>query len=375
MKIAIIGGHLSPALSVIDVLPKNTKLLFIGRRYTFEGDKTLSLEYKTITGLGIQFLPIITARFQRKFTRYTIPSLFKLPTGFIQAFSILNKFKPDVVLGFGGYLEIPVVLASFFLRIPVVIHEQTQEAGLANKISSRFAKKICVSWKSSEKHFPKEKTTFTGNPIRKFKILASRRSGQNSKLKIQEDNLPLIYITGGSAGSHFINNLVEGCLEKLLRNFRIIHQTGETEEFKDFTKLIALRKKLSPKLTERYVIQEFIEPFDVFRLLKRATLVIGRSGINTVCELMYIGTPCLLIPLPFSQNNEQFKNAVLLKKIGICEIADQTYLDSEKFYRIIKSMINNIENYKKNAHKAKSFVHKDAGLKIVKVLEYAAKNK
>src|SRR3989344_4276520 len=129
MKLVIIGGHLSPALSVIESISKGTEILFIGRKHSFEGDKAVSLEYKTIHSLGIKFRTIVSGRLQRKITRHTINSLFKFPIGIIQSLFILLKFKPDVVIGFGGYLSLPVAIVSFLLRIPVVIREQTLEAG------------------------------------------------------------------------------------------------------------------------------------------------------------------------------------------------------------------------------------------------------
>src|SRR3989339_499065 len=149
MKIIIIGGHLAPALSVLEALPKNTQVLFVGRKYALEGDNALSLEYNTITSLNIPFVGLNTGRLQRKITRFTLFSLLKLPFGIIKSFLILIDFKPDVVVGFGGYVSIPVTFCAFVLRIPVVIHEQTMEAGLTNRLVSRFAKKICISWDSS----------------------------------------------------------------------------------------------------------------------------------------------------------------------------------------------------------------------------------
>ncbi|MCL5113752.1 MAG: UDP-N-acetylglucosamine--N-acetylmuramyl-(pentapeptide) pyrophosphoryl-undecaprenol N-acetylglucosamine transferase [Patescibacteria group bacterium] len=371
MKVAIVGGHLAPALSVVDVLGKNVKLLYIGRKHTFEADKSFSLEYKTITDLGIAFSSLTTGRLQRKFTRHTIQSLLKLPIGFGQSVAILKKFKPDVVLGFGGYLQIPVVLASFFLRIPVVLHEQTMEAGLANKICSSFAARICISWESSADFFPKEKTTLTGNPVRKDIIRESQIVNHKSQTN---EVLPLIYVTGGSSGSHFINTLIEGCVGKLLENFRIIHQTGDAKDHNDFNRFLSFRKKLPSKIQERYTVEKFISPSKVGKILRDATLVIGRSGINTVTELMFTGKPCILVPLPFSQNNEQFKNALFLKKIGLAEVISQNSATSDMLLILANSMIGNIEKYIKNADKARRLVDLNATNKIIKVLEHEAKN-
>ena len=217
MKIAITGGHLTPALSVIEALPKDAEVLYIGRKHALEGDRAVSLEYGVITQKGINFAVLQTGRLQRTITRYTIPSLAKVPVGLAKSILILRKFKPDVVVGFGGYVSFPVILAAKVLKIPIVIHEQTLEAGAANMFLSRFAKKICISFETSRKFFPKDKTTLTGNPVRDAIIHPSKKFdfGENEKV---------IFITGGSLGSHFINLLVKECLAKLLDNYIIVHQ-------------------------------------------------------------------------------------------------------------------------------------------------------
>ncbi len=365
MKIVITGGHLSPALEVINELqsnPKwsNTSILVLGRKYSFEGDKALSLEYLTMKKNKIPFEDIKTARLQRKFTRYTIFSLIKFPYGFFRAIFVMNKFKPDVVLSFGGYVSIPSTLAGFFLNIPVVIHEQTLEAGVANKIASIFAKKICISWEESRKFFPKSKTILTGIPVRKFKI-------QNLKFKIAEDKTPLIYVTGGSSGSHAINILIEGCLKKLLSDYQIIHQTGDSE-YGDFDRLEKLKKSFPEKLQDRYLITKFVDPSRVGSILSKADLVISRSGINTVVELLSYGKPSLLIPLPYGQNNEQLKNALIIKKVGLGEIVNQEEVSSEDLNNKITDMFKNISSYKMHAKDGQTLIIENAAKKIVDVL-------
>ena len=387
MRITIVGGHLSPALAVIENLPKDTEVLFIGRKYVFEGDKTLSLEYRTINKQKIPFAEISTGRWQRKFTRFTIASLFKIPYGFIQSFIILRKFKPDVFLGFGGYLSLPLGLAAFILRIPIVIHEQTLEAGITNRILSIFAKKICISWETSFKYFPKDKTVFTGNPIRKFSLssrLKWRDLSQQTLLKEiprqARNDTPVIYITGGSSGSHFINTLVEGCIRQLLEKFNVFHQTGDAQKYHDFDRLQNFRESLPFALKARYAITKFVEPENIGSVIKVADLVVSRAGINTITELIFFKKPSLLIPIPFSQRNEQVKNALFLKSLGLAEVFYQDALDSKKFLRFIEEMFNNKSRYKilnRSMKQVQDMVQDDkksAAKKIIEVLEYAKKN-
>jgi UDP-N-acetylglucosamine--N-acetylmuramyl-(pentapeptide) pyrophosphoryl-undecaprenol N-acetylglucosamine transferase len=335
MKVVVIGGHLSPALAVIEEL-KNAEVYYLGRKYVFEGDKAISLEYEEVTKLGIPFFPINAARLQRKFTKHTLPSLTKFPAGFFQSLKILKQLKPDVVLGFGGYISLPVVLAASILRIPIVIHEQTMEAGLANKIEANFASKICISWSSSRQYFSQEKIVLTGNPLRS--VILNQKS-------VKKEGFPMIYFTGGSGGSHAINFLVEKSLKKLLEHATIIHQTGDAREYADYDRLQLIKNSLDIVIGKKYNLQKFFSPEDVAYNLSRADLVIGRAGINTVAELIFLKKPAFLIPLPFAQKNEQLKNALFLKEVGLGEVGQQSELTPELFAATILNMLKNLERY------------------------------
>lgn len=365
MKIVIIGGHLSPALCVIDELPKTANLLYIGRKNALEGDKNNSLEFETITGLGIPFENLVTGRLQRTFTKYTIPSLFKTPYGLVRAIVILRKFKPDAVIGFGGYLSFPAVSASRILKIPIVLHEQTLKAGITNKYLSKFADKVCISYETSRKYFPKEKVVLTGNPVRKS-ILSPI---DNIGLSLEE---PIIYITGGSVGSHQINKLVMETLPRLLEKSSVIHQTGGASKFSDFEKLQILKEGLNKGKKEKYLISKYFAPDEVGAIYKIASLVIGRSGINTVSELMAIEKPALLIPLHPSQKNEQLDNAAFFKKLGLGEVIDQKEIDPDFFLRVVHKMLKNLDKYRLKSKKAES---SGAAKRIVKVIYETAQGR
>jgi len=368
MKIILIGGHLSPALSVLQALPKDTQVLFIGRKYALEGDKALSLEYKTVTELNIPFQEINAGRLQRKFTKFTLPSLLKFPLGIIQAFSILIKTKPDVVVGFGGYASVPVIFSAYILKIPAIVHEQTMGAGLANRIAYRFAKKICISWDSSRKYFPEDKIVLTGNPIRNFLI-------SNSKFSIFNNNLPVVYVTGGSSGSHLINLLIEGIIAELLKKYNVIHQTGDAKEFHDFDRLSQLKKSLPESLRHNYLLKKFIDPSEIGDLLNSSSLIISRSGINTVTELLYFEKPAILIPLPFAQNDEQTCNAKFLERIGLGVVLRQEDANQEKLLETVNQMVGKIDNYRINKKIQGSLPARAAAQSIVSVINYVYKAK
>ena len=191
MRILLTGTHFTTAAATIPELQKfhDVKLVYVGRKTTKEGDSTPSVESIELPKLGVKFIPITTGRLQRSFTLYTIPSLLKIPVGFIQALFIILKEKPDVVLSFGGYVGVPIVFWAWLFSIPVIIHEQTLVSGLANTISSWFADKIAVSFESDDS-FNGEKVILTGNPIRQ-EIL-------DAKVVRRRSLLPTILITGGT---------------------------------------------------------------------------------------------------------------------------------------------------------------------------------
>lgn len=361
MKILVTGGHFTPAYAVIEKLKNNNEIIFVGRKYAFEGENSESLEFKTISELGIKFYDLKTGRFQRRFTKHTIPSLLKVPGGIIKAISLVKKINPDIVLTFGGYIGLPVSLAAYISGVPIVVHEQTQDAGLSNKIISRFAHKVCVSFESSRKYFPQNKVVFTGNPVRQeiFKPLKS--------IDIPE-NLRIIYITGGSTGSHFINDLVLGSLSRLLEKYVVIHQTGDSGVFRDFEKLEKARRSFSFELQKRYILKKFISLSEIGWIYKNASIVVARSGINTVCEILALSKLCLLIPLPHGQSEEQLKNANLVKKSVLGDYIEQNKINEDIFLRKINIMLQN-ENIYKVKSETKNNKFGNASLKIARVVK------
>lgn len=325
---------MAPALGLVNALPKNATIVYVGRQHVFEGDEGESLEQKTIRERGIRFIPLKSGRVQRALTRQTIPSLLKVPRGFAQAVAILHKEKPDVVVGFGGYLSVPMGFAARLLHIPLIIHESTLGAGLANKILAPFAQKICISWDSSRAFFPENKTIVTGNPLLPF-----RTNAKQLPLPASKEHLPLIVVSGGSGGSHMVNIRIAHILPELLEIARVVHQTGDAKAFKDYDMLLAKKHTLSKKLQNRYFLVKFISPEDMNSVFAAADLVVGRSGINTVAALLILQKRALLIPLLVGQKNEQLQNAQLMESEGLAHIVDQHELSAKTLFQSIREML------------------------------------
>lgn len=365
MKVALTGGHLTPTLAVIEELRGVVEIIFIGRKYATEGDRTKSAESSVITGLKIPFFPIDAGRLQRQFTRYTIPALLKIPVGFFQAFGILIKNDPDVVISFGGYVALPVVIAARLQRIPVLTHEQTTEIGLANRIIAYLATRVAVSWESSMVKFPKKKVILTGNPIRN-EILAIKR---------EKPAKEVLYITGGNQGAHVINEAVEEILSSLAAQFEVYHQTGGSEIYHDFERISEKLKTLKEEDQKNYQVAKWYSTAEVSDILAKASLVIGRSGANTVCELAYLGIPAIFIPLPSAGNDEQRKNAQILASLGAAVIILQNELTGKRLLTTIEIVMKELTTFQKNATGAKKLVKTDAAQKIAQEALKIAKRK
>ena len=169
---------------------------------------------------------------------------------------------------------------------------------------------------------------------------------------------------------------MEECLEKLLKDFRVIHQTGDAKEFNDFNRLHELRNKLDKDLKINYKLKKFISEHDqLSEIYKNALIVVSRAGINTITELIYTQKPSILIPIPFSQEDEQLNNALYFKKIGLGEVLNQDETTPEKVLELIYSMVKNINKYRIDKNKLQEIIKPNAAAEIIKVLQYEKKKK
>lgn len=358
MKIVITGGHHSSAVPVIKKLRESypqAELIWFGHKFSALGDKNPTLEFHEITALGLPFYHIHAGKFYRTFN---IKRLAKIPYGFFQCLGLLTKLKPDAILSFGGYIAVPTVLAGRVLGIPSVTHEQTVVAGWANQLISKVAQKVLISWRESEKYFPKDKVEFVGLPLRKeiFEI--------QSNNFVFDNILPVVYITTGKIGSHIINRTVGECLAELLKVCNIIHQVGDNSVYNDFEKLDKLYEEIkrggrsandpAPRfsgggLSEQtpaprevpgiYYPRKFVLEDEIGEAYGKADLVVSRSGAHTTAELLALKKRCLLIPIPWVSHNEQNENAKLLVDAGLGVILSEKDLSAQALVRTIKEML------------------------------------
>lgn len=328
-KILITGGHAgTTALAVIEEIKKRRsfdKIAWIGNQRAIEAANINTIESRLFRDLEIDYNEINSGRIQRKWSKNSFRAILRIPKSFIHSFLIVQKYKPQIVLSFGGAVSTPVCFAAWIMGIPVVIHEQTIAIGLANRISSVFAEKIALARLESKKYFKGNNTIHVGNPINK-----SLRNINRDKVLSKK---PTIYITGGSRGSQRINKVIFDSLSELEKSFKIIHQTGELDY-----------KKAKKHKSSYYEPVEFVHPKKLKKILQDVDIVISRSGANTVAELIAFEIPSILIPIPWTRYDEQTKNAKLAVQAGIAILMTEDQMSTKV---LLKNINKIVKNYKK----------------------------
>lgn len=373
-KVFITGGHLTPALAVVEELQRKNiyHIIWIGRKKTMARDKNFSAEYMKVSEeMKIKFLDLRTGKIVR-FTNVTtlvefLVNLVKLPVGFFQSLYFFLKYKPQLIISFGGYVAVPVVVVAKMFGTPAITHEQTVVTGMANKVVSRFVNKICLSWAQSKKFFDNSKVVITGNPLRKEVLVAS------TDIFILNEKLKTIYVTGGNQGAHILNNIVEKIIEKLLTKYNVIHQTGVTSVTNDYERLSKLEHSFYKKTKGTYIVRGNIYGAEIGEIFKKANFIISRSGANTLTEILALGTLSILIPIPWSINDEQLKNAKMLEKIGLSKVIEEKDITPDTLLNAIEEGMICLRKNKSFTNKdlaatrakAKSLIHFDAAEKIV----------
>ncbi len=297
------GGHIFPAIAIADALKKRlpqADILFVGAKGRMEMEKVPLAGYP-IKGLWI-------SGFQRSLTLKNLLFPLKLILSLMKAGRIIRKFKPDVVIGVGGYASGPIGQMAVRKKIPLVLQEQNSYPGITNKILAKKAKKICVAYEGMEKYFPKEKLCLAGNPIRKNVIEIKGKREQALEYFELDKNKPVVLIVGGSQGARSINESVNKNLGLFAMNkLQLIWQTGKPYAP---TARKDILEKLNGNNKNLVRVQEFINKMDF--AYAAADIVVSRAGAIAISELCAVGKPSILIPLPSAAEDHQTSNALAL---------------------------------------------------------------
>ena len=319
-KIVLTGGgtagHVSPNIALLPYLKE------AGYEVTYIGSKN-GIEKNLIADFGLPYVGISTGKLRRYFDVKNFTDPFRVINGFREARKFLKKYKPDVVFSKGGFVSVPVVRAAGSLHIPCVIHESDMTPGLANKLCFHAAKKICCNFPETLEMLPSGKAVLTGTPIRGELFTGDREKGR--AICGFSDDKPVLMVMGGSQGAVSVNNAVRGNLDELLTRFQVVHLCGKGH-------LDASLEK-----TEGYRQFEYVKE-DLKHLFAAADLLISRAGANAICEILALGKPSLLIPLPTKgSRGDQILNARSFAEQGFSEV-----LEDELAGAMLVDAVNNL---------------------------------
>lgn len=295
------GGHIFPAVAVIEALKKrrpDIDVLFVGGLYGPEKD--------LVRRAGVVFEGLPVRGFIGRGPK-AVPAMLAMLRGIVRAAGIVRRFRPDAVMGFGGYAGFAAVFAAHLLGRPCALHEQNAVPGAANRMLGRLVNRVCLSWAqaSADAGFPPEKCVLTGNPIRAdIAALGSRSSVR--------EGTPHLLVMGGSQGARAINNMVVAMLPALREaGIDILHQTGASEY--EAVRLSYLAAGISPEETDR-IVHPFLH--DMAEAYASCDLALCRAGATSMAELAATGTPAVFIPFPFAAHDHQTGNARAMQNAG-----------------------------------------------------------
>lgn len=349
------GGHIFPLLAVAKKIKEKrpeTEFLFLG--------PTGKMEKELMTENNIPLKRIACGKMRRYFSFSNFIDFFKVPVGIIQSLWQMLIYMPDAIFSKGGYASLPVVLAGWIYRIPIMIHESDSVPGITNNFLGKFSDSIAVSYPQAEKYFPPSQVVLTGNPLRED---INQGDAQKARKKFSlSESKKIIFVLGGSQGAQIINEKIVEVLPELLREYQIIHQTGELH-IEDIKKRCG---ELGIKVghDDYYPIANYANE-DLKDILKVADLVISRSGANSLSEIAANGKPAIFIPLLDSANNHQKMNAYSLARVGACLVLEENNLGKNIFLKNIHDLMEDQELRQKLSEAIKAFYHPDAAERIV----------
>lgn len=342
-KIAFTGGgtagHVYPALAVSETLAKmdsSLEFMWIGQQG--------GIEQKLLAETKIPFYGISAGKFRRYFSLQNFTDLFKIAKGYFDALRVLKETKPDILFSKGGFVTLPPIWAAASLKIPIFIHESDSDMGLANRLASPFATKIFVPYESSAKAMQakyKDKIVVSGNPVRDIIKEADRNRGR-ALYDLTNDKL-FILVLGGSLGAKQVNDLVAEIVPNLPVNVFVLHQMGN-DLYKE--------SKLPNYKTVAYIGNEIAD------LIAGSDIIISRAGAGSIWEFATIGSVPIFIPL--GMRGDQYRNAMVFKKQGACEVLAGKNATGENLFKIIEKLLQSNEIRTKMKEAILTLANKDA---------------
>ncbi|KFZ41569.1 undecaprenyldiphospho-muramoylpentapeptide beta-N-acetylglucosaminyltransferase [Thermoactinomyces sp. Gus2-1] len=319
------AGHVMVNLALIPkFLEDGWKVIYIGSKDGIEKQLVSELN-------DVEYYSVSTGKLRRYFDWNNFKDPFKVLKGVFEAYRLIRRHKPSLIFSKGGFVSVPVVLGGWLNRVPAIIHESDMTPGLANKIATPFATKVCTTFPETAKHFSKEKGKYVGAIIREELKHGDPARGRELCGFTREK--PVILVMGGSLGSGVINEVVRNNLDTLLKRFQIVHLCG--------------RGKVDESIQKPGYCQFEYLSEELPHVLNMADFVVSRAGSNAIFEFLSLKKPMLLIPLSkAASRGDQILNARSFEKMGYAEVLMEEDLTDESFFQHLENLVENQEAYR-----------------------------
>ena len=364
------GGHVNPAIAIARIILKQNK----DAKFLFIGTKT-GIENKLVENAGFEIKHISTGKLLREITLKNVKAVYDTYKGIGDAQKVLKEFKPDLVIGTGGYICGPVMLAAKKLHIPYILHESNAFPGISVKLLAKNALKVMISFEDAKKRLKnRENICYTGTPA-KFNVDEYDKLDKEKirkELKLNGINKKVILVTCGSQGAKKVNEVVIEMVAKILsKNYFVILVTGDRTYEEMLNKKKQIEKEINTNLDDYIQIEKFI--YDMDKMYKAVDMCITRGGAMTITELAICAKPSIIIPLPTAAENHQFYNAKVLEDANAAFIIEQKDLDYNSLNDKINYILENnlLDTMSKNARSKVLF---DVEEKIYSCIKETLKN-
>ncbi len=341
------GGHIFPAVAIAQVWKaRGGQLIFIGN--------PKSIEARVTAELGFEFHSFQTRRLKNAGGLERARTLLGLPVNLLKAVQLLRRLRPQVVLGVGGYVSGPVLLAAAALRLPCAVAEQNARAGLSNRILGRFVQRVYSAFPQIEAQMPPGKVRLLGNPLRREVLAQAERARPAGRGR-------RVFVLGGSQGALALNQHLPAVLSTLSQEFpdlQVLHQAGRGKEE-------PVKAAYAAAAFPKARVEAFID--EIAQEMEAADLLVARAGATTVAELACIGRPALLIPFPYAADDHQAANAQALVDLGAAQMLREEAL-KEQLPGVLKRLLNDQEGLAEMGRRARRLARPKAAEEIVEDL-------
>ncbi len=353
------GGHIYPAVAVADellTLGDTEKIYYVGNPD--------NLEASIVKNKNYEFLPVKSSGMPRKIGFEIVKWSFKMFFAFLKCCKYIQKYKPDVIFGTGGYVSAPVVMAGAFMKVPFVLHDCDANPGLVTRKLAPFAKSLSVAFEAAKFKLNNTNCVVNGNPIReKFSTLTKSQARKDLGL---DDRLTLC-IMGGSQGAKSINSAAVGILKELSQkyNLQVIFQTGK----RNFEDVEAMLKEIYPeyKTDKNLIVRPYFE--DMVTVLKSCDIAVSRAGSLSISELCASGIAPIFVPYPYAAADHQRKNAKCMVESGAGLYLEDSETSAQTLLSLIVDLIENQDKLAKIQQSSLNLAKLDGVKRIVKQIQ------